>query len=65
MARHPVQTVTEKRESWEETRKPWQDFLLLAEHVQDQVAHTVAVAELVVVPADTQRAERAGMMSYS
>lgn len=64
-ARHPVQTVTEKRESWEETRKPWQDFLLLAEHVQDQVAHTVAVAELVVVPADTQRAERAGMMSYS
>lgn len=64
-ARHPVQTVTEKRESWEGTRKPWQDFLLLAEHVQDQVAHTVAVAELVVVPADTQRAERAGMMSYS
>lgn len=29
-------------------------LLLLAEHVQDQVAHTVAVAKLVVVPADEQ-----------
>lgn len=26
---------------------------LLGEHVMDQVAHTVAVAELVVVPADS------------
>lgn len=26
--------------------------LLLGEHVLDQVAHTVAVAELVVIPAD-------------
>lgn len=28
---------------------------LLGEHVADQVAHTVAVAELVVVPADQRR----------
>lgn len=28
--------------------------LLLGGHVMDQVAHTVAVAELVVVPADKQ-----------
>lgn len=29
--------------------------LLLGEHVLDQVAHTVAVAKLVVVPADSEQ----------
>ena len=46
-----------KRESWEGTLSR-DRTLLLGEHVQDQVAHTVAVAELIVVPADKQLEER-------
>lgn len=34
------------------------ETLLLGEHVQDQVTHTVAVAELVVVPAVEPRVNK-------
>ncbi len=45
-----------KRESWEGTMSR-DKTLLLGGHVQDQVAHAVAVAELVVVPADKRWTE--------
>lgn len=35
-----------------------EETLLLGEHVLDQVAHTAAVAELVVVPARTRWKDR-------
>lgn len=42
--------------SWQTARRsPGNHLLLLGEHVLDQVAHTVAVAKLIVVPAGNQR----------
>lgn len=38
-------------------RREAEETLLLGEHVLDQVAHTVAVAKLIVVPADKPETE--------
>lgn len=50
---HSIQLQVE-RESWQGTMS-CERTLLLGEHVLDQVAHTVAVAKLVVVPADSEQ----------